>query len=243
MNKLISTLSSVTNSTGNNVNESILITDPIKINEVSNLISDPGSDTAICIALNSSLQPLYISSPNKIINCYNEYKKYYNNPQFQSLVESEDTWQSKTTFIVIIECGCDATCNELKSTLIEKINPEYNQKAYLQHNNNCDLINLRFSTKLEKYPNAYYDYIVVSKSFPLWKLKVEIVQFFGNRTFSGPGDYYWVTTSYACHLKTLHIKKGKITHSKNTLTQQYNYFENEQDAINLLTLIKKFLNI
>ena len=69
MNKLISTLSSVTNSTGNNVNESILITDPIKINEVSNLISDPGSDTAICIALNSSLQPLYISSPNKIINC------------------------------------------------------------------------------------------------------------------------------------------------------------------------------
>lgn len=241
MNEILKAILSVTNSTGYNVNESISITDPIKIDEVSNQINDLGSDTAICIVLDSSLQPVYISNPNKIIQCYYEYKKYYTNTRFQSLIKSEDTWQSKTSFIVIINCGCGAKCNVMKSALLNELNPEYNQWAYLQQSYNCDFMNLKFSSKLVNYPNNYRNYIVVQKSFPLWKLKVEIVQFFGNRTFSGPGLYYWVTADNVCHLKTLHIKKGEITHSKNTLTHQYNYFVNEQNAINLLALIKQFL--
>lgn len=241
MNEILKAITSVTNSTGYNVNESISITGPIKIDEVSNQINDIGSDTAICIALDSSLKPVYISSPNKIIQWYNEYKKDYTNIRFQSLFKDEDTWQPKTSFLVKIDCGCDSKCNVMKRALLDEFKPEYNQWRYLQQSYNCDFMNLKFSPKLVNYPSNYRDYEVVQKSFPLWKLKVEIVQFFGNRTFSGPGLYYWVTADSVCHLKTLHIKKGEITHSKDTLTHQYNYFVNEQDAINLLALIKQFL--
>lgn len=51
-----------------------------------------------------------------------------------------------------------------------------------------------------------------------------------NRNFDRNKKYSYVTTSYSSHLKRLKVIRNLIKKKEDTLTCQYNYFEEESDA-------------
>lgn len=104
---------------------------------------------------------------------------------------------------------------------------------------NCNLYNLDIEN--EDLGGNYSNYVISSDEQKLRDLITEVknvLKFFWRshgRSFIQGRYYWWVTVDSKNHLKTVHCKGGLIP--ENVRSQEYNYFESEHEAEQLLKLL------